>query len=579
MYALIKFFSIFTPKEQRYCGLMVGFMLIAAVLEAVGISAIFPLISMMSDSLFWDQAVWLKRYINLVGVNSHTDFIIFCALLLILLFIFKNWYMIWITRLQVTFSLNNQKKFARLLMALYLAKPYLYHVNKNTSELLRNVTTSVTYVFSNILVSLFALTIEIVTAVVIWIMLIYIDPFTATVVAGIMGAFVYAIMRAVRIKLDQQGKNQVEYSAEMTKWLEQGLGSIKETKVLKKERYFFEQFSEAYEKCCEANRFFIITSQLPRFLIEGIVTVGLLAIIIIKLLLGYEPSVIVPLLGVLALAGFRLMPCVNRIVNLSALLKYLMPTFDSLYDDLMLIKNAGNELQLQDRKDVGCKMEFTSQIKISNLSFIYPEQEKTVLDNISFSIPKGSFVGIVGASGAGKTTFVDILLGLLEPTCGEIMVDGQDVFKNIDGWQANLAYVPQTIYLIDGTIRDNVAMGINTNEIDEKRLIKVLHMAELYEYIEELPQKMDTQVGERGVKLSGGQRQRIGIARALYHNPQVLILDEATAALDTETEKNITNTILKLKGQITIIAIAHRLSTLENCTFKIQFDNGRAEII
>lgn len=204
---------------------------------------------------------------------------------------------------------------------------------------------------------------------------------------------------------------------------------------------------------------------------------------------------------------------------------------------------------------------------------------KPVLQDISFTIPKGKFVGIIGPSGAGKTTFVDILLGLLEPTSGKITVDGVDIFSNIRGWQANLAYVPQSIYLIDGTIKENIALGVAEDEIDNELINKVLHMAELYDFVYSQPDNINTNVGERGVKLSGGQRQRIGIARALYQQPEVLILDEATSALDNETEKSITDTILKLKGKITIIAIAHRTSTLEQCDFKVKFENGKAVVI
>jgi ABC-type multidrug transport system fused ATPase/permease subunit len=224
-------------------------------------------------------------------------------------------------------------------------------------------------------------------------------------------------------------------------------------------------------------------------------------------------------------------------------------------------------------------MQFNKKIVIEGIEFYYPSNHKIILHKVSFTIPKGKFIGIVGSSGAGKTTFVDILLGLLEPTAGKITVDGIDIFSNIRGWQTNLAYVPQSIYLIDGTIKENIALGFAENEIDDNLIDKVLHMAELYDFVYSQQDNINTNVGERGVKLSGGQRQRIGIARALYQKPEVLILDEATSALDNETEKSITDTILKLKGKITIIAIAHRISTLEQCDFKVKFENGKAEIL
>ena len=222
------------------------------------------------------------------------------------------------------------------------------------------------------------------------------------------------------------------------------------------------------------------------------------------------------------------------------------------------------------------KMPFNREIEVNKLGFSYPNTDKDVFSDISFTIPKGSFVGIVGASGAGKTTFVDILLGLLPPKNGSICVDGKNIYDDISSWLCNIAYVPQTIYLIDGSIRENIALGIPADEVSEERIKAALKMAELSDFVETLPAKADTRVGERGALLSGGQKQRIGIARALYSNPSVLVLDEATSALDNETEKSITSTILKLKGEITIISIAHRLSTLEDCDFKIKIENGQA---
>jgi len=578
MRSIFKIFTILTRKEQRYCIFIILCMLIGAFFEAVGIGAILPLISIMSDPDFLDNHTIIRIYASTFNIQTHNNFIIFSACFLILLYVLKNLYMTWLMKLQIKFSMKRQIYYAGKLLEGYLNKPYLYHLDQNTATLLRNVAGGAAVTFSGILIPTFTLITEIITAIVIWIMLIFVDAFTAVIIAGILGIMMYGIIKAFHKKITQQGEIQNEFSAIYAKWLNQGLGAIKETKVLRKESYFLHEFNQAYEEFGQANSDFMFLNQLPRLFIETLVTSGLLLLIITKLYLGVQPIDIVPLLGVLALAAFRLMPCANRIVNLSNSVNFQMPLFDILYDELLEIKeNHKKNKKIEHIAEN--KIAFQQEIVIQELSFQYPQGKEEVLQNISFQIAKGTFVGIVGQSGAGKTTFVDILLGLLEPSRGKIFVDGQDIFQNIRGWQANLSYVPQTIYLIDGTIRENIALGITENEIDDQKIETVTRMAELYDFIEELPQKLSTKVGERGVKLSGGQRQRIGIARALYYSPEVLILDEATSALDNETEKSITDTILKLKGKITIIAIAHRVSTLENCDFKIKFEDGKVNIL
>lgn len=578
MQSILRVFDIFTTRERKYCVFLVLCMVLGAIFEAVGISVIFPLISILGDEHFLEKHLALKKFVEAIGITSHVSFIISTSFLMIIWYVLKNLYMVWIVRKQVAFSMDHQISFAKNLLALYLSKPYLYHLEQNTAILLRNIQSSVVIVFMNMFVSVFSLFAEVITAFVIWLMLLYIDPFTAIVVAGVIGFIIYSVMKTVRRNLAKQGVGQNHYMAELTRWLNQGLGAIKETKVLRKEEYFLTQFSRSYEKYGEAQKYYTITNQLPRFFVEAAVTIGLLVLIITKLYLGSAPQEIVPLLGVLALAAFRLMPCANRIINYSNGIKYCMPTFDAIYQDFMEIKQKSKALGKFDDGQAKREIAFVHHIEVEDVYFQYPKGEP-VLKQLNLRIPRGCFVGIIGPSGAGKTTFVDILLGLLEPTRGKIMADGRDIFHNIRSWQSMLSYVPQSIYLIDGTIKENIAMGIALEEIDDKRILKSLQMAELYDFVQSLPEGLETRVGERGAKLSGGQRQRIGIARALYQEPEILILDEATSALDNETEKSITDTILKLKGDITIIAIAHRVTTLENCDFKIKFDCGKCKII
>ena len=579
MKSIFQIFNIFTKQQLRYCGFIVLAMIVGAMLEAVGIGAILPLISLMGQPDFLVRHPEIGHIAEALGIVSHTQFIMVCAGGLIVLYLIKNTYMAWETKLQIDFSMRNQIKFSTEIMTNYLCKGYLFHLDHNSATLLRNVNAGGVVIYSTMLIATFTLLTELITAFTIWLMLVVVDAFTAVVVAGIMGAMMYGIIKAFRRNISKQAKIQNDFAAGYIKCVNQGLGAIKETKVMRKEKYFLEEFSRTYQQYGEANRKYLFINQLPRMIIETMVVSGLLVMIVAKLAIGSTPEQIVPLLGVLALAAFRLMPSANRIVNLFNTIKFQQPLFYELYPELMDIKERQESRKESYYLSLQPKLKFEKSIQVNKLRFAYPEGREDVLRDVSFSIGKGDFAGIIGPSGAGKTTFVDILLGLLKPSDGNIQVDDQNIFDNIRSWQADLAYVPQSIYLIDGSVKENIALGVAPENIDNARIEKSLHMAELYDFVSDLPEGTETRVGERGVKLSGGQRQRIGIARALYQQPEVLILDEATSALDNDTEKSITDTILKLKGQITIIAIAHRLSTLAECDYKIEFADGKATVL
>jgi len=574
---IFKIFTIFNNKEKRYCVFIVFCMILGAVLEALGIGAILPLISIMSDGEFLNNHLFIKIYLDTFKIKTHADFVLVISFSLLIFYIIKNIYISWLIKIQTNFSTKNQIFYAKELLSIYINKPYLYHLDKNSAILLRNISGGISSAFSGLLMSTFTLLTEIITALMIWIMLVFVDCFTAIIVAGVLGTMVFLINKYFRKKITIAGQAQNEYSVKYLKWLNQSLGSIKETKVLCKEEFFLDQFGKSYEKFGNANSYFNFINQLPRLMIETLVIVGLLLLIIIKIIAGTNFMDIVSLLGVLSLAAFRIMPCANRIINLSNSIKFQMPLFNELYYDLILIKN--NDKNYIDKIHTENKLPFEKEISIEDVSFSYPGEKNKVLKDVNFKIYKGSFVGIIGKSGAGKTTLVDLILGLLEVTEGKIMVDGVNIFDKIRAWQANLAYVPQSIYLIDGSIKENIALGVPKDKIDDVKIANVLKMSELYDFVEELTDNINTHVGERGIKLSGGQRQRIGIARALYCEPKILILDEATSALDNETEKSITDTILKLKGELTIISIAHRMSTLKSCDFKIKLKDGKSEIV
>ena len=579
MESLLKVFAILTRRHLWRCGGLFLAMLVGGILESVGIGAVLPLISIMGKPDFLQLHPEVSAWAERIGVHTHSTFVMICAFGLIGMYILKSLYLVWQTKLQIHFVMENQIYYTQQLFAEYLAKPYLYFLEHNTEEARYNII-SPNIVFPGILLPLLLLMTEVVTGATILGVLILADPIMAIIVMCLMSVVVYGIFRAFQEKISRQGTIQHEMAVLAGKWIIQGLQSIKDTKILRRESFFCDAYIDAAYKQGESTGTYNFISHLPRLLIETIVVAGLLLLIIGKLWFGGNPETLVPLLGMLAVSAFRLMPGANRIIGYLNTIKYHMPLFHRVYGELLEIKRRteqGETAAFFPPDPV--QMPFKQELRIEHLGFQYPTGTKEILSDVSFVVPKGSFVGIVGSSGAGKTTFVDILLGLLPPDKGRITSDGISIYDNIRAWQVNLAYVPQSIYLIDGSVRENVALGRKENEIDDSRIEQVLRMAELYDFVKELPQGVYTSVGDRGVRLSGGQRQRIGIARALYCQPELLVLDEATSALDDETEKSVTNTILKLKGKITIIAIAHRVSTLKACDFKVRISDGRGHLV
>lgn len=579
MKSFFKIFQILTPKQMRYALGLVILMFICAAMEAVGIGLLYPLIAVIGKPEIIENREKVKLLVQALGITSHKQLILSFSLFIVVFYVFKNTLCLLQAKIQIRFSTNNQKDYTKRLYTYYMNQPYLYHVNTNISIISRNVNTGASFAFSDILINTLGIITEIITIFVIWILIMVMDWVLGLIVVFVLGPVVILILNYFRHRVVKEGEIQNKYLVGCGKWLNQGFFSIKETKVMQTEGYFTKQFAYNYDKYATSTAKFLFVNRIPKTIIEMICIGGIILLIAVETLLNADTAKLIPTLGVLALAAVRLMPSINKIVGLYNTNKFKMPLFNEIYNDFMAVK----DLKDRDEKKIFTKasenLKFDEKISVKNLSFSYPSKDVLVLNDVSFDIPKGGFVGVVGPSGAGKTTFVDILLGLLPPKSGGIFVDGVDIYSNLSGWLNNVSYVPQSIYLIDGSIKENIAFGVADKDVDDEKIRRVLEMAELKDVVDGLPEKENTNVGDRGAKLSGGQRQRIGIARALYQDPSVLVLDEATSALDNETEKSITSTILKLKGQITIIAIAHRLTTLENCDFKIKFDKGIAEIV
>ena len=578
----IKIFKILTSKQKRICFVLVIMMLIGALMETAGIGLLYPLISIIGNPESMNKVAkypHLQKILYYIGVDNHLRFIVFSSLLLLFFYVIKNVFLFFLNKKLIDFSLNNQKEYTTRLYEYYLRKPYLFHTKTNYSIISRNVSAGGDYVFMVILNNTLNIITEIITLLTIWFFLLAVDWFIAIIIALVMGPLIFLMMNFFRKRLTQLGVIQSRASAAYGKWLVQGFFSIKETKVLQKEDYYVNQFDKVYSEYINSSKNYKEINCIPKSLIEVIAMTGIILLIVVEVLIKKETTSIIPVMSVLALAAVRLMPGVTRIINYFNSIKFQMPLFLEIYDDFMVVKNYESEKKLNINNGKKVCIPFNNKIEVKNVSFRYPETNKEILHNITFDISKGKFVGIIGPSGAGKTTFVDILLGLLKPQSGKILIDGLNINDNLSGWLNHLAYVPQTIYLLDASIRENIAIGVDVDKIDDAKMEKILKMAELYDFVQTLPEKEYSSVGDKGARISGGQRQRIGIARALYQEPDVLVLDEATSALDTETENSITETIQKLKGSITIIAIAHRLSTLEKSDFKIRFENGNAEIV
>lgn len=573
-----KIFKILTPKQMRICSLIIVLMFIVSVMEAFGIGLLYPLIAIIGDPQFLENHENIAKIVGNIGVDNHRKLICFSSLMLLAFYILKNFLVLLQGKIQISFSSKNQADYTKRLYSYYMKKNYLYHVNTNTAILGRNIGNGGSVVFSEILVYTFQVITNLITCFVIGIFIAIMDWFIALCVLIIIAPVIYLLLNYFRKKIGKAGDLQNRLNAENAKWFNQGFYSIKETKVMQQEDFFIDKYSESYTKYTKSTSDYLYVQRFPKSIIEMVTIGGILLLIAVKMIFTNDAQSLIPTLGVLALAAVRLMPCLNQTISMINNIKFKMPLFNEIFDDLLAVRNNKDLDERKMNVITKSKLDFQHSIQVENLSFSYPSKNEKVFDGISFSIPKGSFVGIVGPSGAGKTTFVDILLGLLTPTSGTILVDGQDISKNIGGWLDNVSYVPQSIYLIDGTIRENITFGIPSDQVCMERLQTALKMSELYDFVQSLPEKENTKVGDRGSRLSGGQKQRIGIARALYRNPNVLVLDEATSALDNQTEKQITSTILKLKGKITIISIAHRVSTLEDCDFKINFEKGKVTV-
>lgn len=561
---------IFDKKEKMKLLFLVFAIGLTTMLELAGVVAIMPFINVVMDPTVIQRTAYLKWLYTLFDFNNVNTFIAFLGVLLIIIYIIKNVCISLMYYSQYAFTFNSQKKLCGKMLKCYMEQPYVFHLQNNSSDLIRNINTDVTMMFQAV-ISMLGLLAEMAVCMILGVYLLIQDKSIAIGIVSILGIVILIFGKGYKNYLSRIGAEDRQYSAGIMKWLQQSFGGIKETKILGKEDFFCSKFNYNYSNWAEREKKFRLLQVAPRPAMETICVTALLGVIVVKLLNGTQSVYFVSTLSVFAVAAFRLLPSINRITTSYGVVMFNLPAFDAVYQDLKDIE------ELNKREKEKCekyeKLIFNQDIVIKDITFCYPGKEDAVLENVNFTIQKNKSIALIGPSGAGKTTLADIVLGILTPTKGNVLVDGVDIEKRRFEWRKKIGYIPQSIYLMDDTIKNNILYGNECN--NEEQLWKAIEEAQLKEFILTLEEGWDTIIGENGVCLSGGQRQRIGIARALYMNPDVMVLDEATSALDNETEAAVMEAINHLSGSKTLIIIAHRLSTIDKCDAVFEVKNKK----
>ena len=569
-----KLFSILSKRQKRSVAGLGVMILIGAVLETTGVSMIVPLAQAMLDA----EALASNQYVimvqDMLGIQSMEQFVIVLLLSVVAIFVIKNAYLLFMNYVQARFVNKNQFLTVSYMMDEYLNRPYEFYLNADIPTVFRTLDSDIPKVFL-VLMSFIQLMTEVVVSVFLCVVLLVVDPVMTIMISAILLVMTVIIVGILKPRLNNLGQHNQEIQARMGKWRNQSIFGIKEVKVLHKENYFVENYSVYAKDGADLNSKYTVFNNMPRLLIETICIGGLLSYMAICIMLGQDIVEMAPQMMAFAVAAVRLMPSVNRINTHVTNIAFFGPSVHFVYDnvdfrDYKLEKKVSQRV-IEEKEPIEVK----DAIALEQVTYSYPNSGRLILDKADMRIPIGKSVGIIGPSGAGKTTAVDILMGLLDVQGGKITCGGRDVMENYGSWLSHIGYIAQNIYLTDDPIRDNVAFGVNREDIDDKRIWEVLEEAQMKEFVESLPEGLDTSVGERGVRISGGQRQRLGIARALYHNPEILVFDEATSALDTETETAIMEAIDSFHGRKTMIIIAHRLRTIENCDMIFKVDGGK----
>lgn len=578
MRKILKKMNVLLDRKQKtkMAGIVV-LMFIGALLEACSIGLIIPVIQSLLDPAAITGDGYLGDIYRFLGMKSPTQFTILMLLSIIAAFALKNLFLYFQNVVQLRFVYTNQFATSRRMMINFMQRPYEYYLNADTSVIQRSITSDVNNMYGLILACL-QLTSEVIMFVILVIVLMTQDPLMILTVAALLIVVLLVIKNVLKPIMKKAGEENQDYYSGLYKWIDQSVMGIKEIKIANRENYFINEYAKCGAGYVGAVQKYNIYNATPRLLIETVCIAGLILYLIFQIAAGKDVTQMITQIGVFALAAMRLLPSANRINNYLTSISYFEPFFMGVSDNLQDEIHDGSvnyDPEAYLHKAEVEKLPVEREIELKDIVYKYPNSDVLIFDHARMRIPVGCSVGVVGTSGAGKTTVIDILLGLLTLQEGEILADGVEVRDHYEGWLKNIGYIPQNIFMIDTSIRKNVAFGVPDEEIDDDKVWQALKEAQLDDFVRGLPEGLDTSIGERGIRISGGQRQRIGIARALFEDPEVLVLDEATSALDNETEAAIMDSINRLHGRKTLIIIAHRLQTIEKCDMVYRVENGQ----
>lgn len=566
---LRKLFSLFPLTDRRKVGGLLLLILVGAVLEAFCVALIFPVVTILANPESALRAPFVARIHEILERPEPLSFVftILCGMLA--LYIIKNSYAALLSLLQSRFAFARQNTLSQRLFQHYLQQPYAFHLQRNTGDMIRNLTHEADRLIWSVLLPSLILVAEGLIALMLVLLLFSVDPVAAGIVAGLFLLLGIGFHRALRDRIAYWGRQRQHHEGQRIRRIQEGLGGLKEIRILGTADHFLESFLAHSRGRAKYSSRHILAQGLPLLFLEVLAMGGLLAIAASTMLQHKPFDFVLPMLGLFVGASFRLIPAANRILITYQEVRFSGPTIEVLYQEL----GPWSDTEAKPKTVVPLPMRHS--LSVAQASYRYPGASRDALANITLDVPFGAMVGLIGTSGSGKTTLVDLVLGLLPPNAGRILADGQDIQCNLEGWQSQIGYIPQAIYLADTTVRSNVAFGHDVGRIDDDEVWRALAVARLDDFVRTLPAGLDTLIGENGMRLSGGQRQRIGIARAVFRDPPVLVLDEATAALDSDTEAEVMNAVTSLQGAKTILIVAHRHSTLRNCDLVVRLAEGR----